>query len=131
MLRQKLTKRYETAGLPCHLLLFYDLQAPMGPFDYLLQWQQELAELIARSVFRRVWVFELGSGTVIGYLEAVDDRTLRVVYDWLFHFDFRAPFEAQVPGFGDRPDEVGVFVPVEIGRAQKHDPLNLGGPVRR
>jgi hypothetical protein len=123
MLRQKLTKRYETGGLPSHLLLFYDHQVPLGPFEYVLQWQQELAELIARSVFWRVWIFELASGTVIGHLEAADDRTLRVIYDWRFHFDFRAPFEALVPGCGDRPDEVRVFVPVEIGFAQKRDSL--------
>jgi hypothetical protein len=86
----------------------------MGPFDYVLQLQQEMAELIARSVFRRVWIFELASGTVIGYLEAADDRTLRVFFDWRFHFDFRAPFEALVPGFEGRRDEVRRFVPVGI-----------------
>lgn len=86
----------------------------MGPFEYVLQLQEEMAELIAGSVFRRVWIFELGSGTVIGRLEAADDRTLRVFFDCQFHFDFSAPFEALVPGFGGRPDEVRRFVPVGI-----------------
>ncbi|MCX6638183.1 MAG: hypothetical protein NT090_24275 [Acidobacteria bacterium] len=113
MLRQKLTKTYKTEGLPSHLLLFYDQQVPLGPFDYVLQWQQKIAGLIAGSVFQRVWIFELGSRTVIGYLEAAYDGTLRVLFDWRFHFDFRAPFEALVPGCGDRPDEVRRFVPVE------------------
>jgi hypothetical protein len=51
ILRQKLAKKYETSGLPCHLLLFYDQQTPWGPFEYLLGRQEELSVLIADSVF--------------------------------------------------------------------------------
>jgi len=111
MLRQKLAKQYETGGLPCHLLLFYDQQRPWGPFDYLLQSPMEFAALIRQSVFKRVWVFYLPSATLIGYLEHSHDGTLRTVFDQRFHFDFRAPFRALVPGGGERPDEIKTFVP--------------------
>jgi hypothetical protein len=115
ILRQKLGKKYETKGLPSHLLLFYDQQTPWGPFDYLLQWQNELATLIAGSVFQRVWIFSLRSATLIGYLEAAHDGTLRAVFDWQFHFDIHAPFEALVPGGGEKPDEIQRFAPVLNG----------------
>lgn len=45
MLRQKLGKRYETAGLETNLLLYYDQQTPRGPFDHLLQWQNVVERL--------------------------------------------------------------------------------------
>lgn len=51
ILRQKLKKTYATGAVPGCLLLFYDRQAPLGPFDYLLQLQQEIAGLTASSVF--------------------------------------------------------------------------------
>src|SRR5260370_863746 len=94
ILRQKLGKKYETKGCPSHLLLFYDQQTPWGPFDYLLQWEGELAALIAASVFQRVWIFSLPSATLIGYLETAHDGTLRTLFDWQFHFDIHASFGA-------------------------------------
>ena len=112
ILRQKLAKRYETRGLPSHLLLFYDQQTPWGPFDYLIPWQDEIASLIACSVFERVWIFSLRSAILIGYLEASRYGTLRMVFDWQFHFDCCAPFEALVPGGGEKPDKIRRFVPV-------------------
>jgi hypothetical protein len=118
MLRQKLAKAYETSGHTSHLLLFYDQQTPWGPFDYLLQWQDELAHLIGASVFQRVWIFHLPAATPIGYLEAAADGTLRAHFDWRFHFDFRAPFDALVPGGGEKPDEICRFVPVLTGAGQ-------------
>lgn len=111
ILEQKLAKRYETAGLPADLLLYYDRQRPWGPFDYLLQWQDELARLMNGSVFQRVWVFDLESAA-LGYLEAAPDRSLRAIFDWRFHFDHRAAFLALVPGGGQKPDEVRQFFPV-------------------
>jgi hypothetical protein len=87
ILRQKLVKRYETNGCPSNLLLFYDQQPPWGPFDYLDQWQNDLATLIAGSVFQRVWIFYLQSATLIGYLESAPHGTLRAVFDWQFHLD--------------------------------------------
>jgi hypothetical protein len=112
ILRQKLAKRYQTGGIPTDLLLFYDQQTPWGPFDYLLQWQDELAELISRSVFQRVWIFNLPCATLIGYLEAPSHRILRAIFDWQFHFDGSAPFEALVPGGGQTSDETSWFTPV-------------------
>lgn len=112
ILRQKLAKNYETKGIPSHLLLFYDQQIPWGPFDYLHEWRDELASLFAASVFRRVWIFSLRSATLIGYLEPAHDGTLRALFDWRFHFDFSAPFEALVPRLSGRPDEIKRFAPV-------------------
>lgn len=112
ILRQKLAKKYETNGLPSHLLLFYDQQTPWGPFDYILHWQDELASLIAGSVFQKVWIYSLRSATLIGHLEAAHDGTLRALFDWQFHFDVSAPFEALVPGSGEKRDEIRRFAPV-------------------
>ena len=91
ILAKKLAKTYETSGLRTHLLLFYDLERPWGPFDYLLQRPDVFAGLIADSVFERVWIFDLQSATVIGYLEAVADGALRAFFDWQFHVDLFAP----------------------------------------
>jgi hypothetical protein len=112
ILRQKLSKKYETTGLPSHLLLFYDQQTPWGPFDYLLQRPDELASLIAGSVFKRVWIFYLQSATLIGYLEVADNGMLRALSDWQFHFDCRAPFQALVPGDDGKPDSIQQFAPI-------------------
>jgi hypothetical protein len=80
MLRRKLSNRYETAGIPTHLLLFYDQQNPQGspdePLDYILQRHQEWAKLIAGSAFKKVWIFHLPLELVIGYLEVDPDGTL-------------------------------------------------------
>jgi hypothetical protein len=111
MLRKKLTTDYENRELPCHLLLFYDQQRPWGPFDYLLQSQPELTTLIAGSKFQRVWIFDLPSATVIGFLGA-RDGALHAIFDWQFHVDISAPFQALVPSGDDRPDEIKQFVPV-------------------
>jgi len=106
ILRRKLAKKYKTTGLPSHLVLFYDQQTPWGPFDYLLQWPDELASLIAGSVFKRVWIFYLQSATLIGYLEVADNGMLRALFDWQFHFDCHVPFQALVPGDNGRPDNI-------------------------
>src|ERR1035437_6374977 len=82
ILVKKLSKSYETRGLPSHLLLFYDLERPLGPFDYLLQRPDVFARLIADSVFQRVWIFDLQSAIVMGYLEVSYDGALRTVFDW-------------------------------------------------
>jgi hypothetical protein len=80
ILRKKLANKYKTAGAPTHLLLFYDQQSPQGPpeepIDYFLQRHQEWANLIAGSVFQRVWIFHLAKEFVIGYLEVAPDGTL-------------------------------------------------------
>ncbi len=80
MLRKKLSNRYETAGIPTHLLLFYDQQAPQGPPDepinYVLQRHQEWADLITGSVFQKVWIFHLSKEFLIGYLEVAPDGAL-------------------------------------------------------
>jgi hypothetical protein len=117
ILWQKLAKTYETNGLEAQLLLFYDCQRPWGPFYYIshlhYSLQRELADLIASSVFQRVWIFHLPTETVMGYLEVDRSGVLRHVFDWKLHFDFCSPFEALVPGCGERPDEVRSFVPVK------------------
>jgi hypothetical protein len=51
-------------------------------------------------------MFSLRAAMLIGYLETAHDGTLRVLFDWQFHFDLRAPFEALMPGGGERPDEI-------------------------
>jgi hypothetical protein len=111
MLRKKLATDYENKELPCQLLLFYDLRRPWGPFDYLLRWQPELTMLIAASKFQRVWIFDLQSATVIGFLEARNGDA-HVIFDWRFHFDMNAPFQALVPSGDGKPDEIKPFVPV-------------------
>ena len=121
ILRQKLAKRYETKGLPSHLLLFYDQQTPWGPFDYLIRMQDEISSLIAGSVFERVWLFNLRSAILIGYVETSHDRSLRMVFDWRFHFDCCASFEALVPGGGDKADEIRRFVPVLAGASTRSE----------
>lgn len=80
MLRRKLSNKYETAGIPTYLLLFYDQQNPQGqldePLDYIFQRHQEWANLIAGSAFQGVWIFHLPLELVIGYLEVAPDGTL-------------------------------------------------------
>ena len=127
ILRQKLAKSYETNGAPAHLVLFYDRQWPWGPFDHLLQLQNELASLIAKSVFQRVWIFYLQASIIMGYLH-VRDGALQVLFDWQFHFDAGAPFEGLVPAVGERPDEIRQFVPVLTTANAKN---NRGQPRRR
>lgn len=112
ILRRKLAKTYETKGLPTDLVLFYDQQSPWGPFEYLAQWHDELACLVQQSVFQKVWIFYLPTAAIIGYLEPADNGTLRTVFDWQFHFDLKASFDALVPGCGEKPDEIKRFVPV-------------------
>ncbi len=48
----------------------------------------------------------------MGYVEAGHNGDLQMFFDWQFHFDARAPFEALVAGGGEVPDEVKQFVPV-------------------
>lgn len=83
ILRQKLSKKYCTTGIPTQLLLFYDQQTPQGPLheplDYLLSQHQEWASLLANSAFQRVWIFHLPLEFVIGYLEVAPDGTLAVL----------------------------------------------------
>ena len=84
-------------------------------------WQKELAKLIAESVFPKVWIFSLPLATLIGYLEAGSDESLRAIFDWHFHFDPTAPFEALVPGGADEPDAIKRFIPV-AARAKPREP---------
>jgi hypothetical protein len=115
ILREKLGRPYQSEGARIELLLFYDRQEPWGPFDYMLGWECELADLLTASVFKTVWLFSLPTQAVIGSLRR---RTcgMQTTFDWTFHFDPSAAFEAMIPGGGEGPDEIGLFTPVLVPR---------------
>lgn len=123
VLRKKLTTAYETNELPCQLILFYDLQRPWGPFNYLLKWQTELNALIAGSKFQRIWLFDLQIATVIGFLESGGGDSL-AIYDLNFNFDIDVSFQALVPGAGNKPDEIREFTAV-VTKLRGCKPLKL------
>ena len=112
ILGKKLKKGYECRGEPCDLLLFFDRQAPYGPFEYLLERRAELASAIAVSSFENIWLFHLPDAKVMGRVSVGATGSLQVSFDHTFRFDKRAPFLTLVPGQGDEPDRMQLFEPV-------------------
>ena len=112
MLGKKLAKKYDTAGAPCDLLLFYDQQSPYGPFECLLDYTEQLVPLMDGSSFENIWLFHLPSEQVMGTFRIVHTGDLQIVYDQRFAFDMNARFQTIVPGIGDEPDRMELFEPV-------------------
>ena len=70
ILQNKLSKQYVVEDrVPFHLLLYYDIHRPWGPFDFLLEWEAELARLVERSQFDRIWIFDRRFDLVLGSLQ--------------------------------------------------------------
>jgi hypothetical protein len=109
ILRKKLTKPYLTDDIPTDLVLFYDTQYAWGPFHYLQQWESELATLLARSSFDKIWLFHVPDQAVIGKLQLVGN-TLQAVFDHTYHFDPSMPYVALVPN-EHGTDELKYFMP--------------------
>ena len=112
ILSKKLTKNYDCALKTCDLLLFFDLQTPYGPFEYILERREELASLIALSSFESVWLFHLPTASVMGRMRVAPEGDLQVVFDFEFGFDKKTPFECLVPGVGGQPNRIQLFEPV-------------------
>ncbi len=72
MLRTKLSKSYQTDGLPLELLLYFDAENPLvagtiPPFDFAMHARTVMAPLLTPmpAHIRRVWVFERYRGSVL------------------------------------------------------------------
>jgi hypothetical protein len=63
-LQKKCAKRYETDGTPVHLLLYYERESPVEPFELLADdpWQTVLQSLLANSQFSDVSVYHHVTG---------------------------------------------------------------------
>jgi hypothetical protein len=63
-LEKKCGKRYETDGTPLHLLLYYERESPVEPFELLADdpCRAAVQYLLAGSHFRDVWVYHHATG---------------------------------------------------------------------
>lgn len=71
MLKQKCEKRYETNGARVDLLLYYWRQSPYMEtiVGYLNDNNLEIAKLLTLSQFAKIWIYDLGSETVLWKIE--------------------------------------------------------------
>lgn len=71
MLKQKCEKLYETNGAPVDLLLYYWRQGPYMEtiIGYLNDNSLEINKLLTLSQFTQIWIYDLGSETVLWKIE--------------------------------------------------------------
>jgi hypothetical protein len=72
LLRRKISKAYETSGVPIHLLLYYDNtnwlvgDVPGSPMPFANHAKYVMQPIVDKqSQFQRVWVYERHRGTVL------------------------------------------------------------------
>jgi hypothetical protein len=66
VLEKKCARRYQTDGLPVHLLLYYARQNPLEPFKRLVdQYHPMIKELLGSSPFSDVWLYHHEVGYTI------------------------------------------------------------------
>jgi hypothetical protein len=56
-LQRKISKPYALSGKPCSLLLYYDRQSPVEPYDLLYECMPVLTEMLTAAPFKIVWLY--------------------------------------------------------------------------
>jgi hypothetical protein len=80
-LRRKISKPYALGGRPCSVLLYYDRQSPVEPYDLLYECMPVLTEMLTAAAFKTVWLYQVNA--VIGRI-ALRNGSLFMAFDNIY-----------------------------------------------